>query len=221
MDFDRPITTVDIVLLTLLEQRLAVALYRRDRPPFDGEEALPGGFVHVDEDADLGAAAIRVLRIKAGLDFTYLEQLSTFSGRERDPRGWSISAAYLGVVPADRILRSGGRDVRLVDIDRLPAQLPFDHRRIIDAGVARLRNKSVYSTLPAFLLPEEFTIAELRQVYQAVLGVARLDLAGFRKKILDLRVIEPVEGKTRGGVHRPAQLYRLADPSIALFDRRI
>jgi hypothetical protein len=81
--------------------------------------------------------------------------------------------------------------------------------------------KSVYSTLPTFLMPDAFTIAELRDVYQIVLGIEKIDLAGFRKKILDLRAIEPVDGMMRTGTHRPAQLYRRAVKDIALFDRTI
>lgn len=216
MEFEKPIVTVDIVLLTLREARLHVALYRREREPFEGAFGLPGGYVHVDEDRDLDAAARRVLREKAVLEGVYLEQLGTFSGGKRDPRGWSVSAAYLALLPEERF-----EDVRLSPVDPLPRKLPFDHGAILKAGVARVRSKSVYSTLPTFLMPGAFTIAELRDVYQAVLGAGKIDLAGFRKKILDLGVIEPVDGMMRTGTHRPAQLYLRKVKDIALFDRTI
>lgn len=216
MEYERPIATVDIVTLTLKNEALHVALYPRAKPPFEGALGLPGGYVHVDEDASLDAAARRVLRDKALLKGVYLEQLGTFSGPTRDPRGWSISAAYVALLPQERIVGA-----QLAKADPVPRKLPFDHGAIVKAALARVRSKSVYSTLPTFLMPAEFTITELRDVYQIVLGIEKIDLAGFRKKILDLRAIEPVEGKMRTGVHRPAQLYRRVVKNVALFDRTI
>ncbi len=216
MLFEKPIATVDIVLLTLKNDTLHVALYPRENDPFAGVPGLPGGYVHVDEDSDLDAAARRVLREKAVLKGVYLEQLGTFSGAKRDPRGWSLSAAYLALLPEDRFA-----DVQLTSVDPLPRKLPFDHGTILKSALDRVRQKSVYSTLPTFLMPDEFTIAELRDVYQVILGIEKIDLAGFRKKILDLKAIEPVEGKMRTGTHRPAQLYTRAVKNIALFDRTI
>lgn len=220
MAFESPIATVDIVLLTLAEGRLQVALYPRAAPPHAGVPALPGGYVHVDEDADVTATAHRVLRQKTALDGLYMEQLATFSGPSRDPRGWSLSVAHVALLPADRLL-SGSDDLRLTQVDPLPPGLPFDHADILAAALERVRRKSVYSTLPSWLLGAEFTIAELHEVYRLVLGLERLDMAGFRKKILDLGVIEPVAGRQRTGTHRPAQLYRRRSPGIALFDRTI
>ena len=216
MEFERPLATVDIVLLTLRDAALHVAVYPRMAEPFSGEPALPGGYVRVDEDATLDAAAKRVLREKALRPGVYLEQLATVSGTTRDPRGWSLSAAYLALLPVERL-----DGVTLLPVDGKRLRLPFDHARMIAAGVERVRAKSVYSTLPTFLMPAEFTIAELRDVYQTVLQVEKIDLAGFRKKILDLGAIEPVYGKMRTGTHRPAQLYRRAAGGIALFDRTI
>lgn len=216
MKYENPIATVDIVLLTLKDAALHVGLYPRENEPFSGSFGLPGGYVHIDTDSDLDATARRVLKEKALLKGVYLEQLGTFSGAKRDPRGWSISAAYIALLPEDRL-----DGVRLAKADPTPRKLPFDHAAIIKAAVARLRSKSVYSTLPTFLMPSEFTIAELRDVYQIVLGIEKIDLAGFRKKILDLRAIDPIEGMMRTGTHRPAQLYRRATHDIALFDRTI
>lgn len=213
----RPIATVDIVVVTLDEGELRVALYQRLADPFAGMYALPGGYVRVDEDADLDGAARRVLQDKADLRWGYLEQLGTFSGVDRDPRGWSISAAYLAVVPVEHLVGAPG--LRLAAPRSL--DVPFDHGEIVESALARLRSKSVYSTMPTFLVPSPFTIAELRDVYQVVLGVDRLDLAGFRKKILDVGAIEPVAGELRTGSHRPAQLYRRAAGEVALFDRTI
>jgi len=214
----RPLATVDIVLLTLEQGVLKVALYARQAHPFAGREALPGGFVRVGEDPDLEAVAHRVLRQKATLEGLYLEQLRCFSGPDRDPRGWSISVSYVAVLPAER-LRPAAADVRLRPVEPAP-DLPFDHGQILAAGVERVRAKSVYSTLPTFLLGDAFTIAELRDVYQQIFGTP-LDLASFRKKILDLKAVEPIPGAMRTGAHRPAQLYRRTAPGIAHFDRTL
>jgi ADP-ribose pyrophosphatase YjhB (NUDIX family) len=217
-DFPRPIATVDVALFTLHEGALCVLLARREREPYAGQLALPGGFVHVDEDADTAATAARVLARKAGVARPYLEQLYTFSGKVRDPRGWSIAVAYYALVPEARlgVLAAGGV---LVHVDRLPA-LPFDHERIVATALYRLRGKSTYSALPAYLLPEQFTIQELHQVYEQVIGV-RLDKASFRRKIEDQEIVEPVAGQRRGGAHRPAQLYRLRTDRKVEFERKI
>ena len=217
-DFPRPIATVDVALFTLREGALCVLLARRDREPYAGQLALPGGFVHVDEDADTAATAARVLAQKAGVARPYLEQLYTFSGKVRDPRGWSIAVAYYALVPETR-LGAPAAGVALVHVDRLPA-LPFDHERIVATALYRLRGKSTYSALPAYLLPDQFTIQELHQVYEQVIGV-RLDKASFRRKIEDQEIVEPVAGQRRGGAHRPAQIYRLRTDRKVEFERKI
>lgn len=215
----RPIVTVDIALFTLREGALSVALLPRDREPYAERPALVGGWIHVDEDADATATAVRVLKQKAGLTVPYLEQLYSFSGPVRDPRGWSVSIAFIALVPAETLLESSGADLMLTPVDALPP-LPFDHAEIVETAVRRLRGKASYSSLPAFLLPEHFTLAELHSVYQQVIGT-RLDRASFRRKILDQGVIEAVAGRQRTGHFRPAQLYRLSDASLIEFERTI
>lgn len=210
-----PIATVDVALFTLRHGALSVVLTRREAEPHKGQLALPGGFVHVDEDADATATARRVLKQKANLAAPYLEQLYTFAGRERDPRGWSLSIAYYALVPDSRLTAPA---LEVPPVDKLPP-LPFDHAAIVAAAVERLRGKSTYSSLPGFLLPETFTISELREVYEQVIGI-RLDKASFRRKVEDQGIVEEVRGQRRGGAHRPAQLYRLATGRVT-FDRRI
>ncbi|MGG5818535.1 NUDIX hydrolase [Falsiroseomonas sp. HW251] len=217
LEFASPIATVDVVLLTLAGGVLSVALFRRDKPPFEGSLALPGGFVHVEEDEDLVAAARRVLRDKAGLAAPYLEQLATFGGRNRDERGWSISVAYIALVPG--IDPAPGREV--IAVDDLP-HLPFDHSRIVEAAVARVRNKASYSSLPAFLLGDAFTLDELQETYERVLGHA-LDRGSFRRQVEFQGFAEPIPGALRHppGRGRPAQLYRLAGKRLKEFGRRM
>ena len=207
----RIICTVDVVLLTLEQGALKVALVRRDREPFAQALALPGGYVHAQEDVDAEASAARVLRDKAGLENSpYLEQLATFSGAVRDPRGWSVAVAYCALVPAEVLAQAAAR-LQLVPVDRLPP-LPFDHRQIVDAAVQRVRSKSQYSSLPVHLCAEPFTLPQLQAVYEAVLGEP-LNKVSFRRKVDELAMLEPVPGALQtGGAHRPAQLYRVRPP---------
>lgn len=201
------ICTVDIVLLTLREGQLQVMLLKRDREPFDGALALPGGYVHTDADQGCEDAAQRVLLQKAGLQSPYLEQLASFSGPARDPRGWSVSVAYFALVATPDASQPGQH---WLPVDRLP-QLPFDHGRIVAMAVERVRNKSQYSSLPVYLCAEPFTLPELHAIYAALLGEA-INPVSFRRKMDELGMLEPVPGAKRAdGAHRPAQLYRLKD----------
>jgi 8-oxo-dGTP diphosphatase len=197
------IVTVDVVLLTLVDSKLQVALFPREKAPAMGVLALPGGFIHEQEDESTEAAAVRVLREKTGVESPYLEQLQCFSGPSRDERGWSLTVAYFAVVPREVL----PGQVKLFSVDRMP-KTAFDHSKIVKAAVQRLRSKSGYSSLPIHLCGSEFTIAELHAVYEAVMGEER-NLASFRRKLEDLDVLEAVPGvMKRVGASRPAQVYR-------------
>lgn len=216
MDHPQPLVTVDAVLLTLRESGLEIALHSRDRAPFKGAMALPGGVVHVDEDANAEASIRRVLREKTGFEPRYLEQLQVFSGPDRDPRKWSLSVAYVALVPAAELEATTQAGFRFVSVDALPP-LAFDHADIVAAAVARLRGKSSYSTLPFFLLPERFTLTELQQTYETILQT-RLEKSNFRRKMEAWGVLEATDGYVLGA-QRPARLYRLKD--FTLFDRSV
>lgn len=217
------ICTVDVVLLTLQEGALKVALLRREREPFAGVLALPGGYIHAGEDADTQDAAMRMLRDKTGIISPYLEQLGTFSGRGRDPRGWSISVVYYALVPPEVIEQAAHTEVVMCSIDQLKG-LPFDHRQIIEAAVERVRNKSSYSSLPVYLCGETFTLPQLQAVYEALLGET-INKVSFRRKIEEFGILEPVEGAMETGkANRPAQLYRLKprmQHKLSLTDRAL
>lgn len=208
---------VDTALFTILDQRLCLILARRQESPFEQRLALPGGFVHVNEDLDTDAAARRVVRGKIGFDAPYLEQLFTFSGATRDPRDWSVSVAYYALIPPSLLDQSQAAEA--FPVSELPT-LPFDHDQIVVKAIERLRSKATYSSLPAFLLPTEFTMNELHQIYEQTIGV-RLDKASFRHKILEQDIIESISGQFRVGAHRPAQLYRLAQRVLTAFERKI
>ncbi|SAI66195.1 bifunctional nicotinamide mononucleotide adenylyltransferase/ADP-ribose pyrophosphatase [Bordetella ansorpii] len=201
------ICTVDVVLLTLRDRALHVVLLKRRGEPYAGALALPGGYIHPEEDATAWDAAARMLREKTGIVSPYLEQLATYSGRQRDPRGWSMSVVYYALVP-DELLPHDGDGLSVVPVAELP-ELPFDHAEIVQLAVSRVRAKSQYSSLPVYLCGERITLPQLQAVYEAVLGEP-INKVSFRRKVEELGMLEPVEGElVTGAAHRPAQVYRL------------
>jgi 8-oxo-dGTP diphosphatase len=216
----RPIVTVEVVLFTISDGSLCVVVGGRE-----GSKArcgLIGGPVG-DRDRDTGMAAERLIDASVGLRGIFTEQLMTFSGPGRDPRGWSIAVAYYALVPGEIFVRGRPeRTAEAVPVDRLP-RLAFDHDRIVAAALSRLRGKSAYTSLPAFLLPPLFTFPELKSVYETAMGETLNDSA-FRRKIGELKIIEEVPDSKSAATaarKRPAQLYRLARPGLVEFDRTV
>jgi 8-oxo-dGTP diphosphatase len=202
------IQTIDVVLLTIKNSALHVALLKRKNPPFQDHYALPGGYVHEQEDNDCLDSALRVLKTKMSIRPPYLEQLETFSGKYRDPRGWSVSVVYFALVPLGVIESAKTSLASLVDIDDVK-ELPFDHAKIIRATVSRIRNKAQYSSLPCFLAGETFTLPALQEIYEICLN-EKLNKVSFRRKIAEMDVIEEVAGQlSRQGAYRPAKIYKL------------
>lgn len=201
------ICTVDVVLLTLDKGALSVALFKRDKEPFAGRHALPGGFIHAQDDKTAFDAALRVLKDKTGVTSPYLEQLATYSGADRDPRGWSVSIVYFALVPKAVLDIAGTADMRIENVDALRS-LPFDHLDIVRTAVSRVRSKSVYSSLPVYLLPKEFTLGELQETYETVMGEP-VNKVTFRRKMDELAMLEPTGELDRSRPNRPAQLFRL------------
>lgn len=218
-DYPKPILTVDVVPLAICERRLCVLRGVREAEPFAGRAALIGGYVHTDKDASLGDTARRVLATKAGLDDLYVEQLSTFSGPERDPRGWSASVVYFSLTPADALEAATDKGLVLTPVEEATG-MPFDHDAILAAAVERLRGKGAYSDLPARFLPSKFTLAELHDAYEIALGET-LNIDAFRRKVMERKFIEETGDKRRTpGANRPSAVYRLKR-GYSVFDRRI
>lgn len=220
--FAQPYTTVDVVIFTVREDALQLLLVQRPsdaREPFPGRWALPGGFVNVALDKTLEDCARRKLKDKTGLVSPYLEQLGSWGGLARDPRGWSTTHVYFALIPcADLVLAKGANaaDVAWRNVDELllRPRLAFDHATLLQAAVERLRSKVEYTSLPAFLLPEPFTLPQLQRVYELVLGRA-LDKSGFRTRMLAADFLEAV-GVVDGPSNRPPMGYRLKDRRTAV-----
>lgn len=203
----RPIATVDAVVMTIVDQTLKVLLHRRPKDPYKNIWALPGGYIHVDEDAGTDATMQRILKDKVGVSDIYFEQLATYSGPVRDPRGWSLSIAHLALVPDESLDFEENDDVTFVAVDALPP-LAFDHDVILADALARLRGKGAYSTLPASFLPKEFTLFQLRRAYEIVLGET-LDRVAFRRKVMSAGFLEETGELSDAVSRRPAMLYRM------------
>ncbi|MDN8601059.1 NUDIX domain-containing protein [Citrobacter sp. S2-9] len=171
--FPSPLVTVDSVLFTLHEQTLCVLLVERAKQPQKGRWGLPGGFIDMARDDSTRATALRKLTEKTGVSPSWLEQLDTVSGPDRDPRGWSLTVAWFALiawVDCEPHIASVS-DARWVPIDKLAEYpLAFDHENIIASALHRLRQKTMYSLLPVYCLPASFTHGQLQEATEVILG---------------------------------------------------
>lgn len=201
---------VDLTVLTLREGALCVLLIQRDDEPHSGAWALPGGFIEFGED--LEGAAYRVLADEASLGsgHVHLEQVRTFGAPGRDPRGHVVSVSFmaLGANLPDPRRGDDVADARWWSLEDLAeVQLAFDHAEVLASSLERARSKLEYTTLATTFLPAEFTVSQLRGVYESVWG-ATLDAGNFHRKATRtdgfLHELDRHAAPTGG---RPARLY--------------
>jgi 8-oxo-dGTP diphosphatase len=231
------VIAVDVALFTVraaarIEDAWQVLLVQTTDPAFDRKWALPGVLVRGDETFD--AAARRALRTKAGLDAAhwYLDQLGTFGDPGRYTRGRVVSVAHMALERSDELtLVPGGGVLRAewVPVRQLPLDsLAFDHATILRVGINRIKSKLRYSWLAFQLLPEQFTLSELRAVYAAILdpAILRLNTSNFKKAFAALfasGALAPV-GQRRaeaGRVGRPGELYAFNGPLAGTWEREL
>ena len=203
---------VDVVLFTIQDGTLKVLLVRRQRPPYRGAWALPGGIVGPEESID--TAALRELQEETNIGSIYLEQLYTFGEVGRDPRGRVVTVAYYALVNWQQFQVKARR---VTEADWFPVKRPpilaFDHRRIVDYALERLRNKINYTTVAFQFLSREFTLTELQSAYEVILG-QRLDKRNFRRKMLQLGILKGTREFRAIGRQRPARLYTFTEPKV-------
>jgi 8-oxo-dGTP diphosphatase len=220
--------SVDLAVFTLAGRELSVLLRERTEPPYPGFWALPGGLRCPGTSLDAQARALQVGI--TGVEGGWIEQLKTFhrpqqvdpSGQVvvpgRDPRGDVLSVAYIAIVPTalaeDCAGRNGGAEQEWHPVRRLPVEMAFDHREVVDYAVRRLRSKVGYSSVGFQLLPSEFTISELQHVYEAVLGLS-INRGNFWRRVVDRGVIEPT-GKERSVRGKRAYLFRFTQQAFGL-----
>lgn len=210
--------TTDIVIFTIEKGALKVLLITRADKPFKNKLALPGGFLHKGESSY--DAALRILKDKAGVSNVYIEQLYTFEGKKRDPRGNILSITYFALVPEGSINLGNAGDVQrpfFNTVKYLP-RLSFDHSQIVKYATKRLKYKLEYTSIVYSLLPKYFTLNELQKTYEIVLG-KNIDKRNFRKKFLQLNIIKPTNKMLTGTRQRPAQLYRFVSNKITELKR--
>jgi 8-oxo-dGTP diphosphatase len=214
-DAKHPQVAADVAVFAFQDGAMNVLLVRRRYEPYQSYWALPGGLLEASET--LEEAAERELREETGVTDTWMEQLATFSEVDRDPRGRVISCCYLALVDGERARLRPGSDAREAvwrPLEPLLAQiatervLAFDHDRILAYARQRLAYKLEYQNVAWSLLPETFTVSELRRVYEAGIGRA-FEPNNFRRIALGWGVLAEAGERPTGG--RPAALYRFAD----------
>ncbi|MCK4650054.1 NUDIX hydrolase [Candidatus Pacearchaeota archaeon] len=206
-NFGKPSLTVDIVIFTIREDELKVLFVKRDINPFREKWALPGGFVRMDES--LEDAAKRELKEETGVQNVYLEQLFSFGDIKRDPRGRVITVAYMALTNSENIklkATTDVSDVKWFSVKKIPT-LAFDHKKILDYSLKRLKWKFEYTTVAFSLLPQKFTISQIQKIYEIVFN-KRFDKRNFAKKIISLNILREEELK-KNVSHRPPMLYSL------------
>lgn len=203
--------TADLVILTMRPPHVQVLLVKRGAEPFAGQWALPGGFVGPDQA--LGDAARSKLTDKTGVTVTeaHLEQLASFGDPDRDPRMRVVSVAWLALLadPPEPVAGTDADDATWMPLDEIDrSSLAFDHAAILHAGLERAQNRIEYTTLAAQFCGDEFTIGELRAVYETLWGT-ELDPANFHRKVLATDgFVEPTGNSVSVGRGRPARSYR-------------
>jgi 8-oxo-dGTP diphosphatase len=220
--------SVDLAVFTLAGRELSVLLRRRAEPPYPGFWALPGGLRSPGTSLDAQARALQAGI--TGAEGGWIEQLKTFhrpqqldsAGRVvvpgRDPRGDVLCVAYIAIVPAALAEACAGGEPGAEQewhpVRRLPVEMAFDHREVVDYAVRRLRSKVGYSSVGFQLLPSEFTISELQHVYEAVLGLS-INRGNFWRRVVDRGVIEPT-GEERSVRGKKAYLFRFTQQAFGL-----
>lgn len=224
-EFDIPLTSVDMTIFTIEDNTLKILLVKRAQFPAKGEWALPGGFINLKEDETLNDTVSRKLKEKTGVDISYLEQVATYGSASRDPRGWSVTIAYMALISNKNIRLTpdeSSEEVVWLPIEDIQKnyQLAFDHNTILADSHLRLKSKVQYTSLPINLLPTTFTLSELQNTFELILGYA-IEKKSFRRRLLAAEIIVET-GDMRVGSNRPAKLYRAkANSKEHLFQRSI
>lgn len=227
-EFDRASPALDCVILTAWRGSLRVVIVQRTNQPFVGDWALPGVFINYGETESTAVTrALAKARLEAA---SYTEQLVYRFDTGRDPRGWVTTVSYLLVMPYFKLAEEvHGPDAAIAEVvvpwqgeaaspvavrlaqDQSWLDLAFDHSAIIGEGVSRFRSQLLHSPIGLELMPDTFTLSELRLAYEAVLG-RQLNRASFQRHVVDVqRLVEPTGDRRTDVAHRPASLYTASD----------
>jgi 8-oxo-dGTP diphosphatase len=206
-EYPRPALTSDCIIFGFDNFDLTILLIERAHEPFKNKWALPGGFVDMNETTETGA--LRELYEETGLKNVFIEQLYTFSDVDRDPRGRVVSVAYYALIKLDEYSIHAGDDAgdaNWFPVNDLP-ELAFDHHKIIEVALQRLKGKIRYQPIGFELLPPMFTLTQLQNLYETILQ-RELDKRNFRKKILKMNLLIPMDEKQKNVAHKAARFYK-------------
>lgn len=206
-DFEQPSVTVDLVIFAIKDNLLNVLLVKRDVEPFKGKWALPGGFVRINES--LEDAAKRELEEETNVKEVYLEQLYSFGDPKRDPRGRVITISYFALINSSKIKLKASTDVsetKWFSVSKV-SLLAFDHKKILNYALKRLKWKFEYTTIAFSLLSKNFSLGDLQRIYEMIFKKS-FDKRNFRKKILSLGILKEKSINKRAP-YRPPRLYSL------------
>jgi len=204
--YDFAVIATDTVIFTIKDNELQVLLIQMKKKPFTDMWAMPGGLVKGDESVT--NAAKRHLLDKTRIKNVYLEQLYTFGAVDRDPFGRVVSVAYFALIPSANISLKTTKEyagVQWFSVSDLP-KMAYDHKKIVTLAVERLQAKLTYTNIVFSLLPDEFSLSELQNIYEVILG-KKLDKRNFRKKILSLNLVKNTGKQQLGSPNRPPELY--------------
>lgn len=211
-DYESPLLTVDMAIFSVDAGQLQVLLIKRSNYPQKDKWALPGGFVNLSHDPDLMASAHRKLVEKTGIQSPYLEQVASIGNATRDPRGWSVTVLYFALIDFKEFQKNATEQTEYSEwisiSEAKTLDLAFDHLQLLNLAVERLTNKTRYTALPVSLMPKLFTLTELQQIYEIILG-QRLEKKSFRRRMLEAGAVEETDQSKIAG-KRPAQLYKYA-----------
>jgi len=218
-DYPKPSVTVDMIIFAIKENSLKILLVKRNIQPFKGEWALPGGFIHLEES--LEDAAKRELQEETGVKEVYLEQLYTFGDTKRDPRGRVITISYFALISptqSEQELKATTdvSEAKWFDLKNLPF-LAFDHSKIIQYAIKRLKWKFEYTPIVFSLLPKKFKIPEIRKIYETIFN-KKFDKRNFRKKLLSLNILDETKEIEENVPYRPAKFYTLKDKTPEIIE---
>ncbi|MGF1724821.1 NUDIX hydrolase [Photobacterium nomapromontoriensis] len=222
-DFTQPLFSVDSVLFTVVDGRLKVLMVKRAQRPYEGLWALPGGYVDVTLDINTKATAIRKLKDKTGIEPNYLEQFKVYSGHERDPRGFSVSVVYfalIGYQDAQSQIATV-EQAQWLDVEALETvSIAFDHRMMIADAQQRLVQKALYSMLPVYCLPVDFTVGQLKDVIETIIS-RPIQRKSLIRRIESTDMLEELDEMAVTG-KRQAKLYRVKkDAEVHHFQRNL
>lgn len=197
---------LDCIIFGFDQEKLKLLLIKRDFEPEKGKWSLMGGFLKINESVD--AAAIRILHSLTGLSHVYMDQLNCFGDVDRDPVERTISIAHFALINIQEHNHEISKDygAKWFDIDNIP-KLIFDHRKMVDEAITRLRYQATIQPIGFELLPKKFTMRAMQKLYEAILGT-KIDKRNFIKKVNSMDLLIKLDEKDKNSSKKGSYLFK-------------